>query len=86
MLRRVIGKANTTVLKSDIISSVGPLQLSAGQSGGCEAACHAMRGLFEEGDDCEGVLLVDASNAFNCLNRATGLLNIRHFCPPFAIY
>ena len=64
---------------------IGPLQLSAGQAGGCEAACHAMREIFEA-DDCEGVLLIDATNAFNCLNRATALANIRYLCPEFSVY
>ena len=51
-------------------------KLSAGQecgSRGCEAAC-------------QGVLLIDAANAFNSLNRTTALLNIRHTCPEFAVY
>ena len=85
VLRRIVGKAVTSLLKPDIINSVGPLQLAAGQSGGCEAACHAMRELFEN-DESEAVLLVDATNAFNCLNRTTALLNVRHLCPAFSTY
>ena len=85
VLRRIIGKSVITFLKPEIIESVGPLQLSAGQEGGCEAACHAMREMFDD-DDSEGVLLVDASNAFNSLNRKTALLNIRHLCPTLSIY
>ena len=44
-----------------------------------------MRELFDE-DESDAVLLVDATNAFNCLNRATALLNMRRLCPPFSIY
>ena len=51
----------------------------------CEAACNAMRELFEE-DESEAVLLVDATNGFNFLNRATALLNMRHLCPSFSVY
>ena len=85
VLRRIIGKAVTTFLKTDIINSVGPLQLSAGQEGGCEAAVHAMEEIFSD-EDCQGVLLVDATNAFNSLNRETSLLNVRHICPEFATF
>ena len=41
---------------------------------------HAVRSAFED-DDTEAVLLVDASNAFNSLNRKTALHNIRSLCP-----
>ena len=34
-LRRIVGKVVTTLLKPEIVTAVGPLQLSAGQSGGC---------------------------------------------------
>ena len=85
VLRRIMGKAVVMLLKPDIINSVGPLQLSAGQEGGCEAACHAMTEIFSD-TNCQGVILVDASNAFNSLNRTTALLNLQHTCPEFATY
>ena len=31
------------------------------------------------------VLLVDATNAFNTLNRKAALVNIHHICPPLAV-
>ena len=52
---------------------------------GIEAAIHAMREVFE-GEESEAVLLVDAENAFNNVNRATALENIRELCPPFYQY
>ena len=61
----------------------GPLQLCAGQPAGVEAAIHAVRSWYEE-EATEGILLVDASNAFNSLNRQSALLNLRHLCPPIA--
>ena len=85
VLRRIMGKAVVMLLKPEILDTVGPLQLSAGQEGGCEAACHAMSDIFAE-DECQGVLLIDATNAFNSLNRTTALLNIRHTCPEFSTY
>ena len=73
--RRTIAKAIMSVLRYDVMEAAGPLQLCAGQIAGIEAAIHAVRSTFE----CEGthgVLLVDASNAFNALNCSTALLNI----------
>ena len=35
-------------------------------------------------NECEAVLLVDATNAFNCLNRQTAMRNSRTLCPLFA--
>ena len=49
----------------------------------CEAAIHAMRDIFSD-SLTERVLLVDASNAFNSLNRHAALLNMFHWCPPLA--
>ena len=50
-----------------------------------EAAIHAMAHVFaEEGTD--GILLVDASNAFNQMNRSVALHNIQITCKEMAIY
>ena len=81
--RRIISKAILSVTKSDIQSAVGPLQLCAGQDAGVEAAVHAIRMIFES-ESTEGVLLVDASNAFNSLNRAATLRNVQVLCPCLA--
>ena len=48
--------------------------------GGCEAAIHAMRRIYQS-PMTEGVLLVDAENAFNRLNRAAAIHNIKSLCP-----
>ena len=74
--RRIIAKA---IL--DIQDAAGPLQVCAGQDGGCEAAIHAMRQFFAE-PEVQGALLVDASNAFNTINRQSALHNIKSICPP----
>ena len=55
----------------------------AGQDGGCEAAVHAMRSVFQA-LETEAVLLVDANNAFNSLNRKAALHNISIICPSLA--
>ena len=78
VLRRIIGKCVTKVIKPDVIDASGSIQVCAAHKSGSEAAIHAMREIFEH-DNSDAVLLVDASNAFNALNRATALLNIRVF-------
>ena len=71
--------------KPDLMESAGSLQLCAGQKSGCEAAAHAMRMIFQE-EETDAVLLIDASNAFNCLNRKAMLHNIKYLCPEMATY
>ena len=70
-------------IKCDVQEVAGSLQLCAGQIAGTEAAVHAVRSSFDS-ENCEALLLVDASNAFNSLNRQTALRNIRKQCPPLA--
>ena len=82
--RRIMGKSITGVLKGDIMQAAGSTQLCAGQESGIEAAIHAMIRLFKA-DDTDAILLVDADNAFNRLNRAVALHNIRFICPQLSI-
>jgi hypothetical protein len=82
--RRIIGKAIMQILKKDIMEAVGSTQQCAGQKGGIEAIVHAMIKMFSSMES-EALLLVDASNAFNSLNRAVALHNIRFICPLISI-
>ena len=82
-LRRILGKAVMSVLKRDVKASVGNLQLCGGQIGGCEVGVHAVVDMFND-EDTEGVIQVDASNAFNSINRNVLLHNARIICPQFA--
>ena len=47
-------------------------QLCAGAKAGTEAAVHVMKELFEA-NESEGLLLLDAANAFNALKRLAAL-------------
>ena len=85
VLRRIAGKVFMSVVKGDVQESVGSLQVCAGQAGGCEAAIHAMRSLYEN-EDTDAVLLIDAANAFNSMNRSAMLKNIERICPAAYIY
>ena len=67
-MRRIIGKAVMSVTGEKVQEAVGALQLCAGQPAGVESAIHAMRG-FLDGDESDGILLIDADNAFNRVNR-----------------
>ena len=73
------------VFKNDVSIAAGALQLCAGQPSGCEAAVHAVRNIFEE-EECDGVILVDASNVFNSINRKAMLHNIGILCPAMKIF
>ena len=74
--RRIIATAILSVAKGDIQESPTV----------CRAVCwHRSCGLCHEESFIKpntAVLLVDASNAFNSLNRQAALHNIRHLCPP----
>ena len=80
IVRRIIGKTIMSVSGEKVQEAVGALQLCGGQPAGVESAIHAMRG-FLDADDSDGVLLIDADNAFNRVNRATVLWNVQFICP-----
>ena len=77
-LRRIVFKALAFATGSDVAELCGVSQLCSGLEAGIEGAVHAIRELFEDNrGSCWGVLLVDAKNAFNSLNRAAALWNVR---------
>ena len=78
VMRRILGKAILQVM-----DAAGSLQLCAGQDSGIEAAIHSMAEVFSD-PATEGVLLADATNAFNSLNREVALRNVQHLCPSLA--
>ena len=67
-----------TATRDDITDLCEVDQLCSGLKGGIEGAVNAMRELFEEHHaDGWGLLLVDARNAFNKLNKAAAIWNSR---------
>ena len=80
-LRRIMGRSVAKLTGSDVQLAGGTLQTCTGIEAGIEASIHAMERLLDN-DECEAVLLVDAENAFNRLNRKTALHNMQHLCPP----
>ena len=83
VVRRLLGKAIPSLAGTDVQHAAGAIQLCAGQEAGCEAAIHSIRTIFTDSGN-EGVLLVDAFNAFNLLNRQVALCNITTICPSIA--
>ena len=63
------------VFEHDVLKSTAPLQVCVGVPSACEPAVHAMNRLLSR-PSVQGILLVDASNAFNALNRSAALHNI----------
>ena len=80
VFRRLIGKAIMAVIEVDVRKATAPFQACVGVPSGCETAVHAMTSLFECATT-EGILLVDASNTFNSLNRSVALHNVPRVCP-----
>ena len=81
--RRIICKAIATVIEGDVMRVVAPVQTCVGIPSACETSVHIMSALFSS-PDTEGILMVDASNAFNALNREAALHNVARLCPALA--
>ena len=64
----------------DMQEECGSDKLCSGAKAGIEAPVHTMSELFQS-DEAEGLLLVDASNAFNSLSRQAALWNCRVLWP-----
>ena len=61
------------------------MQGCAGQEAGFKSIIHAMKAIYED-KTCEAVLLLDASNAFNSINRNVFLHNVAIICPAIGVY
>ncbi len=85
VLRRIMSKAVARLLKNDIIQATGSMQTCSGVEGGIEAAVHGIADAYNS-ENAEAILLVDATNAFNSLNRQTALLNLQYLCPPYYMF
>ena len=81
VVRRIIGKAIISITKDDIRTLAGSVQL-VGEEAGCEVAVHSMKQVLES-EETHGIaiVLVDASNAFNTLNREVALRNLLRLYP-----
>ena len=85
VLRRIVGKSIRHHCQNEIKEAARPLQTCAGHGAGAEAAIHAMKTIYQQ-EATDAVLLIDAKNAFNCLNPSGALHNIQIICPILAMY
>ena len=78
--RLIIGRSILKCLSNDLKLLGQSDQLCLGQKCGIEHAIHALRHEFET-PQAEAMLLIDAENAFNSLNRNLALKYIEMICP-----
>ena len=74
VIRRIIGRNILRCIGNDLKILGQNRQLCLGQKCGIEHAFHSLRETFEL-PETEGLLLIDAKNAFNSLNRDLALKN-----------
>ena len=67
----------------DIQEGITGLKTCAGQKAGIEAAIYAMKETYNN-EQCDCLLMVDAINAFNSLNRKAVRRNTKMICPNLA--
>lgn len=85
LLRRVISKLLARRVATEIGEYFLPLQYACGISGGCEAICHAVRSWAELAPDHPLLMIqVDASNAFNSIERQSILDEVTKHAPTLA--
>ena len=72
VLHRIACKVIVSVLKEDVTKCTGTLKICAAQEAGIEAAMHSMNMMYED-EGTDTILLVDASNDSNSLNRQSFL-------------
>ena len=81
-LRRIVGKCLAIATGMDVTEICGSDQLCTGLNAGIEGAIHAMDDIYKkESVNSWGVLLMDAANAFNCINRKTAFWTARSKWP-----
>ena len=85
-LRRLISRVVCMASRNDVELMCGSDQLCAGVRMGIEGAIHAVGELYENSETDWGLLLIDATNAFNSINRKALLWNIRYLWPRASCY
>ena len=79
-MRRIIGRTITKCLKNELMSLGLNYHFCLGQKCGIEYAIQTLRDQYSK-TSADAVLLIDAENAFNSLNRKLAFKNIENTCP-----
>ena len=85
VLKIIAGKVAVSVLKNEVIDYTGSLQVCEGQKTGIEAAVHSFNSIYND-ENNDAVLLADASNTINSLNREVFSHNISYICPAISAF
>jgi len=85
VLQRILAKAVAVVTKDDVTNVCGTNNLCGGLGSGIESGIHAMKDLWDD-EETEIVILVDAANAFNALDRQAALWNSRILWPRASLF
>ena len=80
VMRRITGHIIVDCISQDLTSLGGNMQLCLGQKCGIEHAIHSLRYSFDDPEN-EAILLIDAKNAFNVINKRTAFENVKALCP-----
>ena len=86
-LRRLVSKCLSREALADTLKILPPLQVGVGVKSGCEAIVHAVSQILEDSSlspDSRWCLLLDFSNAFNCIDRSCMFNEIRSQIPGLA--
>ena len=80
VMRRITGRIIADCIRQDLTSLGENMPLCFGQQCGIEPATHSLRHSFDDPEN-EAILLIDAENPFNVLDRRTALENVKALCP-----
>ena len=80
VMRRITGRIIVDCHRQDLTSLGGNMPLCLGQKCGIEHAIHSLLHSFDDPEN-EAILLIDAKNAINVINRQTALENVKALCP-----
>ena len=84
VMRRITRRIIVDCIRQDLKSLGGNMQLGLGQKCGIEHAIHSLHNGSDNPEN-EAILLMDAKNAFNVLNRRTALENVKVLCPALLV-